>query len=80
MYIRTRTTSVGGHRIAPLSSPHKAAIATAIECSRRLSSRTECLPRGCIAREVGWTLPVTSLRGFTRDCRGDAAQRYTREH
>ena len=30
-------------------------------------SRTECLPRGCIAREVGWTLPVTSLRRFTRD-------------
>ena len=67
MYITTRTTSVGGQRIAPLSSPHKAAIATAIECSRHLLSRTECLPRGCIAREVGWTLPVTSLRRITRD-------------
>ena len=67
MYIRTRTTSVGGHRIAPLSSPHKVAITTANKCSRHLLSRTECLPRGCIAREVGWTLPVTSLRRFTRD-------------
>ena len=67
MYIRTHTTSVGGHRIAPLSSLQKAAIATANQCSLHLLSRTECLPRGCIAREVGWTLPVTSLRRFTRD-------------